>query len=95
MNTETGQPAQRNDEGADKFSVDDSVTFQVDSFTGVTVKVCVEERRGGGDIAFDQTIDINAGERDLEIGAFEVGSYVGRVIVDGVLVKNLPFEVTR
>jgi hypothetical protein len=61
VNTETGQPAQRKDEGEDKFSVDDSVTFQGDSFTGVTIKVCVEERRGGGEVAFDQAIDINAG----------------------------------
>ena len=95
VNTETGQPAQRKDEGEDKFSVDDSVTLQVDSLTDVTIKVCVEERRGGGEIAFDQTIDINAGEGDLEIGTLKVGSYVVCVIVDGVLVKNLPFEVTR
>ncbi len=95
VNTATGQPAQRKNEGEDKFSVDGSVTLQVDSLTDVTLKVCVEERRGGGEIAFDQTIDINAGEGNLEIGALEVDSYVLRVIVDGVLVKNLPFEVTR
>ncbi len=94
VDTETGHSAQRKDEGADKFSVDDSVTLQVDSLTDVTIKVCVEERRGGGEIAFDQTIDINAGEGDLEIGTLEVGSNVVSVIVDGVLVKNLPFEVT-
>ncbi len=67
----------------------------MDSLTDVTIKVCVEERRGGGKIAFNQTIDINAGEGDLEIGTLEVGSYAVRVIVDGVLVKNLPLEVTR
>lgn len=47
VNTETGQPEQRKDEGEDKFSVDDSVTLQVDSLTDVTITVCVEERRGG------------------------------------------------
>jgi hypothetical protein len=26
---------------------------------------------------------------------FEPGSYVVRVIVDGILVRNLPFSVTR
>lgn len=94
VNTETDQSTQHKDEGADKFSVDGSVTLLVDSLTDVTIKVCVEERRGGREIAFDQTIDVNAGEGDLEIGTLEEGSYVVRVIVDGVLVKNLLFEVT-
>jgi hypothetical protein len=70
------------------------LAIREDSIHEVSLRACIEERRGGGEIALDKTQDILSGSGSISLGSLEAGSYVLRVIVDGVLVRNLPFSIT-
>jgi len=93
VNKATGQPGEESAEGGAKFSVNDVVAIRAGSLGTTSVRACVQERTGGGKIALDVTVTAEEGERLLSLGLFPQGSYVVRVIVDGTLVKNLPFVV--
>jgi len=56
------------------------------------VRACVQPR-GPGEITFDQTQTMPQGQGVFPVGTFKPGTYVIRVIVDGVLVKYFPFEI--
>jgi hypothetical protein len=87
----TGQPGQDSDNGAE-FDKADILTIQADAKAEVAVRACVQFRSGGGDVPFDQTRTLAQGPGSLDLGTFEPGSYVVRVIVGGTLVKNFPFQ---
>jgi len=86
----TGQPGPEGENGAE-LAREDALVIQVDARTEVSVRGCVQPRSGGGKIPFDQTQTLPQGRGAVSMGTFEPGSYVVRVIVDGILVKNLPF----
>jgi len=92
VSQETGQPGEDSDKGA-KFGQDEPIQIQVDAKAEVPVRACVQPLSGQGEIAYDRTDTIGQGERSLDLGPFEPGSYVVRVIVDGTLVKNFPFQI--
>lgn len=85
-----GQPGPEGDNGLE-FSRADTLLMQVESRTDVELRACVQPRGGGGRIPFDQTQTFSQGQGTFNIGSFEPGAYVIRVIVDGTLVKNFPF----
>jgi len=93
VNQATGSPGEPDPEGGYQFSSSDSLTLTTDSFTDTSLRACIEERRGGGKIVFDQNQTVSQGTMSMSLGSFEPGSYVMRVIVDGVLVRNLPFSI--
>jgi len=93
VNEGTGQPGAADPEGGVQFAAADRLAIQVESLAEVTVRACVQERKGGGKIALNQSQTVGQGEDSFALGSFERGSYVVRVIVDGTLVKNLPFVV--
>lgn len=55
--------------------------------------LCTQERKGGGKVVYNQTLTLPQGESRTRLGSFAPGEYVIRVIVDGVLVRNLTFGV--
>lgn len=88
----TGQPpAERDPEFGPIFTTAAQLAIRAEALAGVSVRACVEGRTGGAKIGFDGTQTLSAGVGTMPLGSFEAGPWVVRVIVDGVLVKNLPF----
>ncbi len=84
---EPGGPA----EHGTAFAAGETLAISVDSLGAVGLRACLQAAR---EIPIDQTYELSAGEQTLVLGALdEPGMYVVRVIVDGVLVKNLPFTL--
>jgi hypothetical protein len=82
-----GAPA----EHGEAFAADEPLAIQVDSLGAGSLRACVQ---AASEIPIDQTYELAAGGQTLQLGALgEPGMYVVRVIVDGVLVKNLPFTL--
>lgn len=93
VNEATGQPGPLDAEGGLQFAATDRLAIRTESLAEISVQACVQERKGGGKIPFNQTQTVGQGADSFSLGSFAPGSYVVRVIVDGVLVKNLPFVV--
>jgi hypothetical protein len=89
----TGEAPPRGDESSAVVSPDEPLSIRMQVLQAVEVRACVQERTGGGGIPADKTSSVQPGEAFLPLGTFSKGSYVVRVIVDGMLVKNLTFEV--
>lgn len=69
------------------------VSVQVDSLQSTEIRFCIEERKGGGEIGFDEIKLVPEGGSVISLRGFETGSYVLRVIHGQVLIRNLPFVV--
>jgi hypothetical protein len=80
-------------EAGPTFLANSLVSVQAETLMSVEVRFCVEERKGGGEISFDEVRMIPDGDNIISIEVFEPGSYVIRVIQNGLLVRNLPFIV--
>ena len=93
VDTATGAPGETGDEGTLTFAAGTGLAVRADTLAGVSVRACVQGRTAGADIAADVTETLTEGRDEVSLGSFSRGSYVVRVIVDGVLVKNLAFEV--
>ncbi|MEW6092999.1 MAG: hypothetical protein AB1531_03440 [Chloroflexota bacterium] len=92
VSANTYQPGTQGENGVE-FAAGESLLIMFDAKTDVEVRACIQNTIGGGEIAFDQTSSFISGENEFSVGVFEPSNYVIRVIVDGVLVKNFPFEV--
>ncbi len=92
VNQTTGQPGPDSDQGM-QFTQGDPLALQVDAKADVTLRACVQPTGGQKEISFDETQTLSQGQGTLDIGAFDPGTYVIRVIVDTTLVKNFPFQV--
>lgn len=93
VNKATSQSGNLDAEGVLQFAAADQLAIRAESLAEVSVRACVQELKGGGQVAFDQVQMMAQGEDDFALGSFSPGSYVVRVIADGVLVKNLTFEI--
>lgn len=89
----TGRPGPEDPEAGIQVTATERVAVEAATLADVTVWTCVQERRGGGKIAFNQEHRAAQGGARLSLGSFKSGSYVVRVIVDGTLLKNLTFLV--
>lgn len=89
----TGETGLDDPEGGAHFPADTSLAIRFDSRASAEVRVCIEQRRGGGEIAFDQTFTATEAAGSFGLGALPPDIYVARVLVDGTLVRNLPFVV--
>jgi hypothetical protein len=87
----SGQPGLEGERGA-RFPAGAVLEIRIESRSEVAVRVCIQPG-GPGELALDDTRTMAAGAGSFVIGVFEPGAYITRVIVDGVLVKNFPFEV--
>lgn len=95
VNEATGSPGEPDQEGGPQFAFSDRLAIHTDNIHEVSLRACVEERKGGGEITLDKTQNLSSGSGSISLGSFEPGSYVVRVIVDGILVRNIPFSVAR
>ena len=89
----SGQPGQP-DSGDDRgqgFSTDEELAIIVDNLGDIELTICITERKGGGQIVYNQTHTIQEGRSTIPLMAFESDPYVIRVIVEEVLVRNLTF----
>ena len=87
---EPGELAEGDDRGL-RFSTDDQLAVLVDSKGETEVTICVEQRKGGGQIVYNQTLTVQGGESTVPLTAFDSDPYVIRVIVNEMLVKSLTF----
>lgn len=75
------------------FAATDSLAVEIPSLAEVAVQFCVQEKRGGGKVTFNMTVDAASGVDKASLRTFEKGSYVTRVMVGSTLVKILPFVI--
>jgi hypothetical protein len=91
INAATGEPGERDPEQGDRYATDDQIAVRIESLDDVEVRFCIEQRKGGGQIVYDQLHGIVQGENTVTLTTFDSDPYVIRVIVNEVLVKNLTF----
>lgn len=89
----TGETGPEDPEGGATFAADTPLAIRFDSLASADVRVCVGQRRGGGQIVLDQTFTAAEGSGSFALGPFPPDIYVVRVLVDGTLIRNLPFVV--
>ena len=88
----TGQPGPQGDAGP-QFAQGEPLAIQVDARAEVTLRACIQPMGGQKEISFDKTQTLSPGLGTFELGPFEPGTYVIRVIIGNTLVKNFPFQV--
>ena len=88
----TGQPGPEGEEGP-RFASTAALSLAMESLSEASMQICVQERRGGGKVAFNQSLTVPSGAGAAALGTFDPGNYVIRVIVDGILVRNFPFVI--
>lgn len=89
----SGQPGDPAENGA-AFPVSELLAINASVRSEVSARFCVQGFFAGGVIADDLSADLVPGDNQVHLDAFETAAdYVVRVIVDGVLVKNLPFTL--
>jgi hypothetical protein len=91
VNASTGEPGEPDPESGQKFSTEDQLAVIVVSLGEVEVTFCVTQRKGGGQIVYNQTHSVQEGENTVTLTTFDSDPYVIRVIVSDILVKNLTF----
>ncbi|HEY70013.1 MAG TPA: hypothetical protein G4O08_05450 [Anaerolineae bacterium] len=91
INTATGEPGERDPEQGDRYATDDQIAVRIESLGEVEVRFCIEQRKGGGQIVYDQLHNIAQGESTVALTTFDSDPYVIRVIVNEALVRNLTF----
>ena len=93
VNATTGDPGEYNSEGEVQVGSSDSLSIPFEIKNDVSIRVCLQERKGGGKILFNETKSFTSGENSLTLGTYSKGGYVVRVIMDEALIKNLPFRI--
>lgn len=93
VNASTGEPGEPHPEGGLSFSSDDQLAVVVDSLGEVAVRFCVTQRRGGGEIVYDETHTVQEGITTITLTSFDNDPYVIRVIVNETLIRNFPFII--
>ena len=89
----SSMPGEIGVEGEIQFNPDAELAINFESVKDVSVRACIQERKGGGKIVFDEVASFPAGEGSFFLGSCTSGGYVIRVIVDETLVKNFPFWI--
>lgn len=91
VNATSGEPGEKGEYG-ERYTLGDTLDLRADSYSEVAVRICIQNT-SAGPIAYDQTLTFPEGSGGVTLGSFEPGNYVIRVIVDGILVRNFPFEI--
>jgi hypothetical protein len=93
LDTAIGSPGGISSEGEIQFTPADELEIAFESKIDVSIHACLQERKGGGKVLFNEIGSFSPGEDSFILGTYSKGSYVVRVIVDDTLVKNLPFQI--
>lgn len=75
------------------FTEGASVEMKATALAPARAQLCLGERKGGGKIAMLRSFDVHEGEVGIPIGRLPKGPYVARVAIDGVIVRNVTFEI--
>ncbi len=92
VNQATGNAGPEGDSGQ-KYANNESLAIQLDVKSEVTVRACIQPMGGANSLTLDETKTFSPGQASFELGLFQKGTYVIRVIVDNTLVKNFPFSI--
>lgn len=76
-----------------QYAAAETVGVQADAKSVTIVRACVVQNTTGGKIQLDRMMTFASGMSTFTLDDFPIGTYVVRVGVDDVLVKNLTFEV--
>jgi hypothetical protein len=90
VNGNTGEPDR---DGIPRFEEGQAINLWLQVKSDTRIRICVEETRGGGEIAYDETSPFTSGQSAVTFGVLERGPYVIRIGIDGTLINNLPFSV--
>jgi hypothetical protein len=93
LDADTGGQGKDGGENGRLFDAGVSLKLAFNSKSNVTMRICIQERKGGGKVVLNRSVDYFVGEGGLVLGKFRNGDYVVRVIMGNVLVKNLPFGI--
>jgi len=75
------------------FPTGTRLSVRAEAVAATTARMCVATRDQAGTIRLDVTGAFAVGSTTVELGVLDAGSYVVRVGVGGVLVRNLPFAI--
>lgn len=90
VNGNVGEPDR---DGTPRFEEGQAINLWLQVKADTRIRICLEETRGGGEIAFDETSSFSTGQSAVTFGVLERGPYVIRISIDGTLVRSLPFSV--
>jgi len=88
-----GKPGVDDPEAVVVFGASDRIVVRLEATTATEARFCVAVRDGSGTVGADQTVRLGVGAGQVDLGTFPARSYVVRVGVGGVLVRNLPFAI--
>jgi hypothetical protein len=88
-----GNAGEPDRDGAPRFEEGQVVNLWLQVKSDTRIRICVEETRGGGTIAYDETTSFTSGQSAVTFGALERGPYVIRISIDGTLIRNIPFSI--
>lgn len=88
-----GNPGEPDRDGLPRFEEGQALNLWLQVKAAARIRICVEETRGGGEIAFDETTPLTAGQSAISLGVLESGPYVIRMSIDGTLLRNVAFSV--
>lgn len=89
----SGLAGEPDEDGIPVYVAGDGLQILIDNVRALNIRACVQERRSRGRIATEREGVLPAGRAIIPLGSFEKGEYVARVMVDRVLVGNIPFNV--
>jgi hypothetical protein len=92
VNQATGNPGPDSDNGQ-QYAENETLVIQLEVKSEVTVQACIQPMGGGNSLPLDESKTFSAGQASFDLGSFQKGNYVIRVIVDNILVKNFPFNI--
>lgn len=88
-----GNPGEPDRDGAPRFKEGETINLWLQVKSDARIRICVEETRGGGEIAYDETTAFSSGQNAVTFGVLERGPYMIRISIDGTLVRSVPFSV--
>ena len=80
-------------ENGQQYAINEALAIQLDVKSEVTVRACIQPFNGDNSLTLDENKTFSTGQGSFDLGSFQKGNYVIRVIVDNTLVKNFPFSV--
>lgn len=87
----SGLPGAEDSERGLTFGTGDQLVIWMDCKVGTPVTFCIQERNASGTVMYNQSHTVQTGTSEINIGSYAANTYVIRVIVDNILIKNFPF----
>ena len=70
-----------------------SLSLSLSSEQDTQLRLCIFGAKSNGEIVFDETFTVTAGQESIRLGEFEKGQYIIRVYADELLVENNSFQI--